>query len=91
VAGAKPNDANQTAAWRQWYIEHGGIFHDVCKELKRQVIMLWPINRQRDSIELLKNVIDSNERYESIYAITNTYFGEPEKFQRYYLFNKDER
>lgn len=64
-------------------IKHGGILVDTARELKRDLVMLWPINRQRDSLELLSEFLDTNEGYQATYAIKNTYFGEPSKFARY--------
>ena len=64
-------------------LKHGGILTDTAKELKRELIMLWPINRQRDSLELLSEFLDIAEGYKATYAVKNTYFGEPTKFARY--------
>lgn len=64
-------------------IEHGGIVSDVAKELARDLIMLWPINRQRDSLELLRKFLDHAQPYAAVYALLNTYFGAADKFTRY--------
>lgn len=87
IAETHPDKAivvNTAARATQALIEHGQILHDTCKALGRPVVLLWPINRQRDSLELLKKVVDSQADYEAIYVILNTYFGKPEKFQRYH-------
>lgn len=38
-------------------IEFGGIVKDVCQAMKRNLTIVWPINRQRDCIELLNDLI----------------------------------
>ena len=65
-------------------VQHGGIISDVAQELKRDLIMLWPINRQRDSLELLNNFVDNAQGYTAIYAVLNTYFGDIKKFERFH-------
>jgi hypothetical protein len=64
-------------------IEHCGILTDVAAELSRDLVMLWPVNRQRDSLELLKNFLDAEQGYSATYAVLNTYFGSPDKFARF--------
>ena len=65
-------------------VQHGGIISDVAVELKRSLVMLWPINRQRDSLELLNNFVDNAQGYTAIYAVLNTYFGDIKKFERFH-------
>ena len=74
---------NTAARATDGILKHGGIVTDTVKELNRELIMLWPINRQRDSLELLKEFLDESEGYKATYTIKNTYFGEPLKFSRY--------
>ncbi|MBU2780244.1 protein mobD [Acidithiobacillus caldus] len=64
-------------------IQYGGILNDVAQEQNRELIMLWPINRQRDSLELLKDFLETAKPYHATYAVLNTYFGAPEKFARF--------
>lgn len=65
-------------------IQFGGMLGDTCKELGRDLVMLWPINRQRDSLELLRKLMDNSEGvYGAIHTVMNTYWGAPEKFARY--------
>jgi CO dehydrogenase nickel-insertion accessory protein CooC1 len=64
-------------------IEHGDILKETCAELGRDLVMVWPINRQRDSLELLKRFMDNSDGYKAVYCVLNTYFGNPEKFNRY--------
>jgi len=72
-------------------VEHGGILADVARELGRELVMLWPINRQRDSIELLKSFLDGATGYSATYALLNTYFGAAEKFSRFQASKQKER
>ena len=52
------------------------------KELNMILTSLWLINRQRDSIELLKRYMDVVPG--ELHVVRNTFFGAPEKFE---LFN----
>lgn len=74
---------NTAARATRGIVEHGGILADVTRELGRELTMLWPINRQRDSIELLREFLDGAEGYAATYVLLNTYFGAAEKFTRY--------
>lgn len=64
---------------------HGKLLSDTAKELKRDLIMLWPINRQRDCLELLNKFADTDSAvdYKATYVVKNTYFGESKKFSRF--------
>ena len=53
-------------------------------ELRRELIVFWVINRQRDSIELLKDFI-SGVKSGQVHVVRNLYFGEGMKFE---LFQK---
>jgi hypothetical protein len=64
-------------------VDHGSILADVAAELKRDLIMVWPLNRQRDGLELLKNFLDAGQAYTATYALLNTYFGKKDRFARY--------
>ena len=77
-------------------VKHGGILSDVVKELGRELVMLWPMNRQRDSIELLKSFLDGTSGfggsgYRATYALLNTYFGVAEKFSRFQTSKQKDR
>ena len=65
-------------------IENSPLLADVSRELGRELVMLWPVNRQRDSLELLKTFLDKAVGFTATYTVINTYFGSPEKFQRYF-------
>lgn len=51
-------------------------------ELDRALITFWLINRQRDSVELLRSFINSFPNA-LIYVFRNLYFGSNEKFELY--------
>ena len=74
---------NTAARATSGIVEHSGILADVARELGRDLIMLWPINRQRDSLELLKTFLDKAKGYSETHTVINTYFGPEEKFMRY--------
>ena len=60
----------------------GGTLIGSLDELHRQLISFWVINRQRDSIELLKKYMDVVPG--ELHVVRNTFYGEPQKFE---LFN----
>lgn len=51
-------------------------------ELKRKLITLWVINRQRDGLELLKGYVESMPESE-LHVIRNGHFGDEKKFELY--------
>jgi hypothetical protein len=59
---------------------HGQILLDALKELARPLITLWVINRQRDSLELLKQYLDYMPGG-VVHVIRNGYFGEEHKYE----------
>ena len=75
---------NTAARATKQIIQHGGIVSDTVKELKREMVMLWAMNRQRDSIELLRDFLDGiGGEFAATHAMLNTYWGAPEKFMRF--------
>ena len=60
----------------------GGTLIGSLEELHMQLISFWVINRQRDSIELLKKYMDIVPG--ELHVVRNTFYGEPQKFE---LFN----
>jgi hypothetical protein len=70
---ARNNDAVQ---------EHGSILMDSLQELGRPLVTLWVINRQRDSLELLKTYLDTMTAG-VVHVICNGYFGDARKFELY--------
>ena len=51
-------------------------------DLKRKLVTLWVINRQRDSIELLKSYAEAISSG-SLHVVRNGYFGDETKFELY--------
>ena len=54
-------------------------------ELDRELITLWTINRQRDSLELLADYLQAmpvSDRH-VLHVVRNLYFGDPGKYQLY--------
>ena len=62
--------------------DHAGILLDSLKELARPLITLWVINRQRDSLELLHNYLETVNAG-VVHVIRNGYFGDQSKFELY--------
>ncbi len=82
---------NTAARATKHIVKHGGIIIDTANELKREIVMLWPINRQRDSVELLAEALDGTEGEFATHAVINTYWGAPEKFMRFNNSNQKNR
>lgn len=74
---------NTAARATRALVDFGGIIADVCKEQNRELVMVFAMNRQRDSVILLKTFLDGATGYAATYALKNTYFGSPEKFSRF--------
>jgi hypothetical protein len=62
--------------------KHAAILLDSMRELGRPLITLWVINRQRDSLELLKDYMDHMPGG-VVNVVCNGYFGEQAKFELY--------
>jgi hypothetical protein len=74
---------NTAARNNQSVREYGGALDEALSELKRSLITFWPINRQKDSIELLKSYMEIMKQ-SRIFVLLNTYFGAKEKFEIYF-------
>ena len=61
---------------------YGETLSSTLTELKRKLVTLWVINRQRDSLELLKEFMDALPNT-MIHVVRNAYFGEDKKFELY--------
>jgi hypothetical protein len=68
---------NQTGVTR-----YGGTLARTLAELERQLVVLWVINRQRDSLELL-HIFGQTFPDTLTHVVRNGYFGEPDKFTLY--------
>lgn len=61
---------------------HGAILNSSLTELKRKLVTLWVINRQRDGLELLRKFMTAVPDAE-VHVIRNGYFGHEDKFELY--------
>jgi hypothetical protein len=61
---------------------YGQTLNNTLGELKRKLITLWVINRQRDSLELLKEYMETLPD-STVHVVRNCYFGEERKFELY--------
>ena len=62
--------------------KYGAMLRETLGELNRELVTFWVINRQRDSIELLRGFLNAFPDA-LIHVCRNMYFGEPEKFALY--------
>jgi hypothetical protein len=68
---------NQTGVAR-----YGSTLARTLEELERQLVVLWVINRQRDSLELL-HIFGQTFPDTVTHVVRNGYFGTPDKFALY--------
>ncbi|MGJ0620469.1 MAG: P-loop NTPase [Methylocystis sp.] len=61
---------------------YGGTLSNTLEELNRQLVTLWVINRQRDSLELLADYRDAIPNSD-VHVLKNGYFGADAKFELY--------
>ena len=61
---------------------HGVTLNSTLVDLQRRLVTLWVINRQRDSLELLKPFQEALSNA-VVHVVRNLYFGEPAKFELY--------
>ena len=62
--------------------KYGITLRETLGELNRKLVTFWVINRQRDSIELLRGFLNAFPDA-LIHVCRNIYFGNPEKFELY--------
>lgn len=62
--------------------KYGATLRETLPELERELITFWMINRQRDSIELLRGFLNSFPDA-IVHVCRNLYFGDAEKFELY--------
>ncbi len=62
--------------------KHGAILSEALAELQRDWIAFWIINRQRDSVELLR-IFLQNFQQKTVYVCRNLYFGAEDDFELY--------
>lgn len=61
---------------------YGQTLSSTLAEMQRELVTLWVINRQRDSLELLKTYVDVMPE-STTHVIRNGYFGDELKFELY--------
>ncbi|MET0340942.1 MAG: P-loop NTPase [Polyangiales bacterium] len=73
---------NTAARNNQGVTAYGETLNSTLADLQRTLITLWVVNRQRDSLELLKEYTDAmpNAR---VHVVRNSYFGDEKKFELY--------
>jgi hypothetical protein len=62
--------------------EYGPLLNDNLAELKRELITFWPINRHRDSVELLLKYLAVMTNAKT-YVLYNLFYGTKDKFNIY--------
>jgi hypothetical protein len=62
--------------------QYGETLDSSLQELGSQLVALWVINRQRDSLELLREFIDAVPKA-AVHVVRNGYFGDEKKFELY--------
>lgn len=73
---------NTAARNTQGVNAYGATLSGTLGELQRQLVTLWVINRQRDSLELLKDYLEVMPNA-MVHVMRNGYFGEEQKFELY--------
>lgn len=73
---------NTRAANNQGVDKYGETLNSMLKEIGRELIVFWVINRQRDSLELLKTFRAALPDA-LVHVVRNSYFGEERKYQLY--------
>jgi len=61
---------------------YGSTLNSTLAELQRKLVTLWVINRQRDSLELLREFQEAIPEA-SVHVVRNGYFGDEKKFELY--------
>jgi hypothetical protein len=62
--------------------QHGALLANSLEELNSRLVTFWLINRQRDSLELLKEYLEALP-CSTLHVVRNTYFGHEPKFEIY--------
>ncbi|WP_322023571.1 protein mobD [Burkholderia sp. BCC1977] len=73
---------NTAARSQTGVAQYGGTLASTLDELARRLVVLWVINRQRDSLELLLK-FGATFPNAVTHVVRNGYFGPPEKFTLY--------
>jgi hypothetical protein len=73
---------NTAARNNEGVARYGVTLNSTLEELGRDLTTLWVINRQRDSLELLKEYLETIGST-TVHVMRNGYFGEEKKFELY--------
>lgn len=73
---------NSAARSNTGIAKYGSTLRETLAELNRNLVTFWVINRQRDSVELLRGFLNVFPDA-LIHVCRNLYFGSPEKFELY--------
>lgn len=71
---------NTAARTRVQLEKFGSYLPDAATASNRELIMLWVINRGRDSLELLDGFLDLGYNFTATHAVKNLHFGESSDF-----------
>ena len=85
LCDSNPDDVvviNTAARNNKGVSAYGETLNSTLAELKRKLVTLWVINRQRDSLELLKGFMEAIPNA-AIHVVRNGHFGEENKFELY--------
>lgn len=80
--GGRTLVVNTAARNNEGLEKFGQMLRDSLPELDRELVTLWVINRQRDSLELLKAFREAMPDT-TVHVFRNGYFGEEHKFELY--------
>jgi hypothetical protein len=73
---------NTAARTNEAMKNYGQMLVAAVQELKRSFVTFWVINRQRDSVELLREHLEAFPN-STLHVVRNCYFGGEEKFELY--------
>lgn len=62
--------------------KYGAMLRETLSELNRDLVTFWIVNRQRDSVELLRGFLNAFPDAR-VHVCRNLYFGKPEAFELY--------
>lgn len=85
ICDSKPDSVvviNTAARNNKGVSAYGETLNSTLSELKRKLVTLWVINRQRDSLELLKEFMDAIPNAD-VHVVRNGHYGEEKKFELY--------
>lgn len=71
---------NSKAAISEEIIKNSALINELFKALSAKIDLVWLINRQKDSLILLKKFIEAIN-VSRVNVMKNLYFGDPEKFE----------